>query len=296
MKTCIVFNPAARGDKATRFRDHLGELSAQAVLKPTYAPGSGRALAAEAVREGFETIVAAGGDGTLNEVLNGLGDVPDAFDRVRLGLLPLGTVNVFAKELRLPLHFEGAWRVVTSGQEQRIDLPYAEFARDGAPVRRYFAQLAGAGLDARAVELVDLKLKRQFGPLAYVAAGFKALQESKPAIIASGPRAGGMGELVIIGNGRYYGGRFALCPQADLRDGVLDVTVFPKTDWMTLLRFGWGWATNKLLSATGAINFQTPAVTLTCSQARSFELDGEFVGHLPVTFSLEPQRLRVLVP
>jgi diacylglycerol kinase family enzyme len=70
MKICVIFNPAARGAKAARFRDHLGSLSAQCALKPTYAVGSGRGLAAEAVREGFELIVAAGGDGTLNEVLN----------------------------------------------------------------------------------------------------------------------------------------------------------------------------------------------------------------------------------
>jgi diacylglycerol kinase family enzyme len=85
MKTCVVFNPAARGEKARRFRDQLAALSTECALKPTYAPGGGRALAAEAVREGFEIIVAAGGDGTVNEVLNGIGDEPEGFARARLG-------------------------------------------------------------------------------------------------------------------------------------------------------------------------------------------------------------------
>src|SRR5690242_17817331 len=98
MRICVIFNPAARGEKSARFREHLGTLSAECVLKPTYAPGAGRALAAEAVREGFELIVAAGGDGTVNEVLNGLGDEPEGFARACLGVLPLGTVNVFARE------------------------------------------------------------------------------------------------------------------------------------------------------------------------------------------------------
>src|SRR5437879_10309450 len=102
MKPCVIFNPAARGEKARRFRERLAALSAECALKPTYAPGGGRALAAEAMREGFEIIVAAGGDGTVNEVLNGIGDEPDGFARARLGGLPLGTITVFARELKLP--------------------------------------------------------------------------------------------------------------------------------------------------------------------------------------------------
>src|SRR5258705_2208413 len=98
MKVCVIFNPAARGEKAKQFRDRLAALSTRVELKPTYAAGTGRALAAEAVREGFKTIVAAGGDGTLNEVVNGLADEPEGLARTRLGGLPLGTLNVFARE------------------------------------------------------------------------------------------------------------------------------------------------------------------------------------------------------
>src|SRR5262245_5046605 len=112
MKACVIFNPAARGEKAEQFRSHLAALSTRVGLKPTYAPGTGRALASEAVREGYEVVVAAGGDGTLNEVVNGIGDSPEGFQRVRLGVLPLGTINVFARELRLPMTFEGAWQVI----------------------------------------------------------------------------------------------------------------------------------------------------------------------------------------
>jgi len=89
----------------------VAALSAQATLKPTYAVGSGRSLAAEAVREGFDTVVAAGGDGTINEALNGMADVADGFRKARLGVIPLGTVNVFARELGLPREFGAAWQV-----------------------------------------------------------------------------------------------------------------------------------------------------------------------------------------
>ena len=121
------------------------------------------------MREDFQVIVAAGGDGTLNEVLNGIGEEPDGFGRARLGVLPLGTVNVFAREIGMPLGLRRAWEVIRRGRESAIDLPQAEFGARDKSQRRWFAQLAGAGLDAHAVELVDWKLKKKIGFFAYVA-------------------------------------------------------------------------------------------------------------------------------
>ena len=296
MKTCVIFNPAARGEKAKQFRDQLAALSARVTLKPTYAAGSGRPLAAEAVREGFEIVIAAGGDGTVNEVINGIADEAEGLNRTRLGVLPLGTINVFARELRLPMQFDAAWRIIEQGRELLIDLPQVEFTKDGQPQRRHFGQLAGAGLDSRAIELVDWEQKKSFGPLAYVFAGFKALAEPKSQIIASTPHAGAQGELILIGNGRFYGGSFELFPKADPRDGLLDVTVFPKVNWETLLRSGWGWLTDQIHSAAGCHTFQAESFTLTSAGHVAFELDGDNVGHLPATFSVRRHALRVLVP
>jgi len=296
MKTCVIFNPAARGEKAKQFRDQLAALSARVTLKPTYAAGSGRPLAAEAVREGFEVVIAAGGDGTVNEVINGIVDEAEGLSGTRLGVLPLGTINVFARELRLPSGFDAAWRIIEQGKETLIDLPQAGFMKDGQRQRRCFGQLAGAGLDSRAIELVDWEQKKSFGPLAYVVAGFKALVEPKSQIIASAAHAGAQGELILIGNGRYYGGSFELFPKADLRDGLLDVTVFPKVNWETLLRSGWGWLTDQIHSAAGCHTFQAESFTLTSAGNVAVELDGDNVGHLPATFSVRRQALRVLVP
>lgn len=296
MKTCVIFNPAARGEKAKQFRDQLAALSARVTLKPTYAAGSGRPLAAEAVREGYEVVVAAGGDGTLNEVLNGLADEPEGLAHTQLGVLPLGTINVFARELRLPTHFDAAWRIIEQRRESLIDLPQVEFTKDGRLQRRHFGQLAGAGLDSRAIDLVDWEQKKSFGPLAYVFAGFKALAEPKSQIIASAAHAGAQGELILVGNGRFYGGSFELFPKADLRDGLLDVTVFPKVNWETLVRSGWGWLTSQIHSAAGCHTFQAESFTLTSPGNVAFELDGDNVGHLPATFSVRRQALRVLVP
>ena len=294
MKTCVIFNPAARGEKASRFRDHLGTLSAQCALKPTYAAGAGRALASEAVREGFELIVAAGGDGTVNEVVNGIGDEPAGFTNVCLGVLPLGTVNVFAKELGMPNNFTAAWAILQKGREILIDLPEAEHTVAGQTQRRFFAQMAGAGLDSRAIELVDLEQKKRIGALAYVVAGWKALRSPKPQIVVSAGQESMGGELVLVGNGRFYGGTYRLFPSADLRDGLLEVSVFPKADWGALVRCGWGLLTDKLYTAGGVKHFRTASVHLYSASPVPFHVEGENAGFLPVHFSVRQQKLRVI--
>ena len=296
MRTCVIFNPTARGDKARRFRRHLDAIGREAKLKLTAAAGDARRLAAEAVGEGFEVIVAAGGDGTLNEVLNGIGDAPDGFERARLGVLPLGTVNVFARELALSTKLDVAWAVIRQGRETRIDLPAVEYRAKGAPQRLYFAQMAGAGLDARAIELVNWQLKKKIGSLAYVVAGLRALLGAQSKITAAGGGHSAVGELVLIGNGRLYGGDFRVFPQADLRDGLLDVCVFPRVNWLTLLRCGPGLLLRGRLPASCVKVFQAESFTLTSPSATALEADGELIGHLPATFSIARSRLRVIVP
>jgi diacylglycerol kinase (ATP) len=292
----VIFNPAARGEKARRFRRQLDAIGAHCALKATTAPGIARRLATEAVTDGFDLIVAAGGDGTVNEVLNGIGDAPDGFARARLGVLPLGTVNVFARELKIPLRVERAWEILQSARETKIDLPRVEFSADGVLQKRYFCQLAGAGLDARAIELMDWRHKKQVGKLAYVIAGLKALCEKKPEITVRANGQTATGELVLVGNGRFYGGSFAILPLADLRDGRLDICVLPRVNWTALLRSTPGLLLRGKLPASVAQHLSAETFELTSETAAAFELDGEWVGKLPVTFSIEREKLRVVVP
>ena len=296
MRTCVIFNPAARGEKARHFRRHLEALGNQATLKLTAAAGDARRLAEEAVNEGFDIVVAAGGDGTLNEVLNGLGDAPEGFERARLGLLPLGTVNVFARELGLPVRLEAAWEAIQQGKETRIDLPCVDHEADGLRQRRYFAQLAGAGLDARAIELVHWPLKKRIGPLAYVVAGLKALMGAQSKITVTGGGRSETGELVLIGNGRLYGGQYRIFPGADLRDGRLDVCVFPRVNWLTLARCGPALLLQGRPPASLVRAFQAESLTLNSPVTTPLEADGELLGRLPATFSVQRSGLRVIVP
>lgn len=323
MRTCVIFNPAAKGDKARRFRRHLDQIGAAAELRQTSGVGDAWRLAREAVDSGFQIVVAAGGDGTVNEVLNGIGDAADGFERAALGVLPLGTVNVFARELKIPRQPMAAWEVIRGGHALAIDLPWAEFqespvervstesvsqvshARNEGPhqdhgsgksVRRYFAQLAGSGLDARAIELVHWPLKKKIGPLAYVVAGLRALLQPQSRITVSDGATRVEGELVLIGNGRLYGGEFAIFPKADLRDGELEVSVFPKVNWMTLVRCGPSLLLRRCLPPRATINLCARSFSMSSPTAAALELDGELAGHLPARFGVERNRLRVVMP
>lgn len=296
MRICVIFNPVARGNKARKFRSNLDLIAADCALKQTAAAGGARPLAAEAIAEGFDTIVAAGGDGTLNEVLNGIGDVPGGFDRVRLGVLPLGTVNVFAKELGISANLLKGWKTITAAREKRIDLPRVEFRHGNTTRQHYFIQLAGSGLDARAIELTDWELKKKVGPLAYVVAGFKAMSQPPSRITVQSGQHTASGELVIIGNGKFYGGKFAMHPRAKMDDGRLHVRVFHRTNFMTLVRcaglfIGAGEPPKGVADA-----FDTHEFTLTSETDTPLEVDGENIGHLPAKFTIQKQGLRVIVP
>lgn len=296
MRVCIIFNPMARGEKARHLVRRLKALDGAAVLKPSGGAGEARKFAAQAVQEGFELVVAAGGDGTVNEVLNGLGDVPNGFDRARLGILPMGTVNVFARELGFPLELEPAWKVLCSDTELRVDLPWATFETEAGVERRHFVQLAGAGLDARAIEQVDWQLKKRTGPLAYVVSGFQALKSISPTMEIELESGVYRGELVLIGNGRFYGGQFHCFPRANLQDGILDVVIFPRVSLIRLVWFSFTVLVRRLEAWGGIIYQQSPWVKMTAPSRTPFELEGDTVGRLPVQIGVNPRQLRLAMP
>ncbi len=295
MKPCVIFNPVARGDKARRFREELARHARDCALRPTTCAGDGRRLAAEAVREGFDPVIAAGGDGTVNEVLNGLLEA-SASSCPRLAVVPLGTINVFARELGLPFDLEAGLDVIRAGRTRLIDVPFADFNGPAGPRRRYFAQLAGAGLDSRAIDLVDWNWKKRVGPLAYVAAGVAALRRGLPRLTVSAGDVTVTGELVLFGNGRYYGAHYSVFPGATLEDGLLDAVVFPEIDWSLIARVGLSMAVTQALPRGRHVRMRGVEFRVSATEPLPFELDGDNVGPLPATFGICPRALRVIVP
>jgi diacylglycerol kinase (ATP) len=293
---CIIFNPCAKGEKARAFREGLETFAPGIPLKPTFAAGAATSLAREAVEEGFEVIVAAGGDGTVNEVLNGMAEARDGLERAALAVLPLGTMNVFSRELGQSLDIRKVWdRLRTAGIAHRVDLPLAEYQTPEGAVRRHYAQMAGAGVDARAVQAVDWNEKKRLRAIAYFNAGFRTLRTKRPKIRVQTDSQAWDVEQVLIGNGRYYGGSLPVFWRAALTDGVFDLVLLRETGWFNLAHYAWQmlWRTRR---PSGGLDYaQAKEVTLTGVPEEPLELDGELVGTLPAKLTLRPMALRVLV-
>jgi YegS/Rv2252/BmrU family lipid kinase len=290
--TCIIFNPTARGERAQARLRRLRELAGGAAFLPTAEAGHATALAEQAARDGFGTVVAAGGDGTINEVVNGLMRVP-AEIRPRLGIAPLGTANVFARDLELPLSVEAAWRVIAAGRERRVDVGVARTA-DGEG--RCFAAVAGAGFDAMAIAALDLRLKKRINWLAYVVSGFRTVARGLPRLMVTADGRRCEGCFVFIGNSRLYGGPYRMFPEARLDDGLLEVCVFEGGRVADVLRY-----LPRVLAAShpklADVHYlKASQVHVESPQPAPTELDGELWRNCPVEFSVKPGALRVLAP
>lgn len=284
-KLQVILNPAARGDRAGRLQERIKGLATGWTVKVSSEAGEARYLAAEAVREGAETIVAAGGDGTVNEVLNGLAGAD-----VRLGILPVGTMNVFAAELGIPQgNVEKAWRVIDQGLEVKVDCPMANEA--------CFVQLAGVGLDAEVVRRTSLESKKAWGPLSYLLTLVHVAAASPPRVrISCEGGAEREGSFVLIGNGRFYGGPFPVFKRASLTDGLLDVLIFQNQSHWDVVRYFQAIAFGTHPELPDVEYLQTPSLRVTSDCEVPVELDGEVAGVLPCHFRMAPRRLRVLSP
>lgn len=292
----LIFNPAARGEKARRFRESLGQLRDECTLLETTVPGSATVLAAQAVRDGYETVVATGGDGTVNEVVNGLASVPGGLGQARLGILPLGTMNVFARELGIPLSAKRAWETIRLGQARAVDLPLAKVQTEDGRAKRCFVQMAGAGLDADAVGGVSLALKRKIGPLAYLFSTLTALKAKPPTLTARWDGGSARGEWMCVGNGRFFGGPVVLFPDAKLNDGRLDLCVFPRVNPGSVSRGVTSMALGQIADWPGAEHHRVSELTIDGPVGTRVQADGDFIGTLPMTITLRERALRVLAP
>ncbi len=278
-RVAIVLNPTAgRGarDSIASFQSALAGRGLACCLLATHGAGHAVELARSAAAD---VVVAAGGDGTLNEVLNGLMQRPEP--RPILALLPLGSANVVAHEIGL----------AKAGPEELarlIDHGAAEPIYVGQVNDRYFIQMAGVGFDAHVVQGVAAGLKRVFGRLAYV---WRALVEIvigrrntyRVLVGAAEHRAAS----VIVANGRYYAGRFAGAPQARINHPDLKVCLFERAGRLNTIRYALGLLMGRLHRMPGvrilsATSLRIEALSA-AGRAEPIQADGDVVGHLPAS-------------
>jgi diacylglycerol kinase (ATP) len=284
--TIVILNPTAGNPETLRhWQESVESIARGCPIRITSHPGEAEALARRAVEDGFARVIAAGGDGTVNHVANAL-----VGSNAALGLLPLGTVNVFAMELGLPLHnLELCWDIIKGTNVRLVDLPSANGKR--------FVQLAGVGLDAQVVKETSLAFKRSFGPLSYLISAAQIAARQPPRLfIESNNAPVDEGSFVLIGNGRLYGGPFPFFKHAVLDDGLLDVVLFKRLGYLEIIKYLQDVVFSSDIRVPEIEYFQTQRLRITSEQDVPVEIDGELAGNCPVDFEIQPKALRVLAP
>jgi len=283
----LIANPIAGGDargKIRRARRHLERRGCSVDVTLTAARGDATQAAATARQGGFDRIVVAGGDGTLNEVINGL-----APSSLPLGFLPLGTTNVFALEAGIPFAVEKACDIALDGVPTPVCLGVADGTR--------FLLMAGIGFDAEVVSRVSARLKRWSGKLAYVLSALFTLADRPGFPIEVEGEDGTLleGHNVIIGNSRFYAGRFSITPDASITEPLLDVCLFQKRGRWALVRCAARVLAGKRLTLPAARLFKARRVTVRGAHV-PVQVDGDTLGRLPMTFRVEPDALIFVLP
>jgi len=282
--TLIILNPRAKSERAGDYFERIINLNGSFRVKSTGGPGEARLLAKQAVREGFKRVVVAGGDGTVNEVVNGL-----AGSEVELGLLPIGTMNVFATELGIPTNnVQKCWDIIQAGHVVETDLSQAN--------GHYFVQLAGVGFDARVVQETPSEFKNALGPLGYLIVAAQVAGRKPPKLLVEANGETREGSFVLVGNGRYYGGPFVLFKEAKINDGLLDILIFKNWGFLDIARYLNGIVFGHHHTLPDVEYFQTARMNVSSEEIVPVEVDGEVIGNLPVTFSVAEKKLKVLAP
>ena len=283
----VVSNPTAGRHGRRKIAAAVAHLESRGIrvsVRETQRKGDAELLARGAAAEHPCAVVAAGGDGTINEVMNGLVGLG-----VPLGVLPLGTANVFAREIGLPTDPARAAEVVAQGRTTSVHV--------GTANNRHFLLMAGVGFDAQVVYELPLALKSLLGRLAYVLTGLRVLAfppRQPLEVDLGGEVVSGFG--VIVGNARHYGGPFQVTPLAGLQLPELDVCIFTRPGSLPLFRYLSAVASGNHLSLADVAYRKSHNLVVRSAKPLHVQADGDLFGKTPLEFRVTENALSVLVP
>ena len=289
----IIVNPTAGSGRAVRLLPWIRERLAQrpdAALHVTGRPGEAEQLAARAADDGCDRVVAVGGDGTIQEVVNG---ILGAGARTAIGIVPVGSGNDLARSLGLPADPAEAWTVAIGRATRAID---AALATNGERRQRWFASAGGIGFDAQVAAAMATRRGWQAGRAGYLLTTLTELRRfdnRRLRLVLDGAPLERRALLVAIANGPYYGGGMRIAPDAEPDDGWLDLCVVGDVSRLTAIR--------ELPNLYRGTHVRNPAVSL--HRARQVEiegdgvtqahLDGEPFGSIPLRVEIRPACLEI---
>ena len=294
----LILNGKSAGDDAVREAvSALRDSGVRLDVRVTWEGGDAERYVAEAIADGVDTVIAGGGDGTLSEVATTLAHRDESAEALpALALLPLGTANDFASACGIPADPEAALRLVRDGAALPMDL----LKLDANGQAHWAANLASGGFGTEVTTETHEGLKKLLGGLAYVVTGLSKLGRIEPQRARlRGPGFAWEGEFIAlgIGNGRQAGGGQALCPEALIDDGLLDVTVVPPLQGELLATVGTALAAGKDAALDGvAVRRQLSWIEIEAPQTLTLNLDGEPVQAMAFRIQCMPKRLRMHLP
>jgi len=289
-RVLVIYNPTAGRRRGKRLAATLDLLRARGCVveeRRTTRRGDAEEFARAASSADYDVVVAAGGDGTVNEVVNGMIGRPD---RPRLAVIPLGTANVLALEIGLdPKDAGQVADTIAFGATSTVHL--------GVANGRHFLLMAGAGLDAHVVEGVNVALKRHAGKLAYVVESVRqAFGYDFPELQI---RANGVtyeGRMAVACRGRFYGGPFVAAPDARLDRPKLEVCILPKSGVGGVVRYGLALPMNKLSELPEVQVVSADSITILGPRGAPLQGDGDIVARLPAEISIAGETIELVIP
>jgi len=290
--TCIILNPSA--GHVRDLDDVVARMARipDAEVRLTNKRGSAARFARTALRKGRELIIAAGGDGTLNEVVNGIGE---NYGAARVGLIPLGTGNDFARSVGIPPDLDAAIDLICAEQTRAVDL-----VRVTSDEVRYFVNVSAGGFSGLVNEKLTPEMKKTWGPLAYLRSAAAALPELRAyrTTLAFDDDESLMEELynVVVANGRYVAGGMMIAPHAVIDDGLLDVVLIPKRPASEIALVVAQIALGTHLSSKTIVYRRAAKLTVNSKPGMWFNVDGELVGNEPARFEIVPRALSFIAP
>lgn len=288
-RVLVIHNPTAGRRRQKRVAD-LIELLKERGYQPEIHPTTRSGDAREAARlaEGMDVIVAAGGGGTVNEVVDGLYARAGHSQFPAIGFLPMGTANVLVSELNLPK--------TPAGLVDLIEKNKVILVHPGSANGRRFVLMASAGLDARTVAVVSAPLKKRVGGAAYLLAALKALRMPSPemSVVIDGRAA--KAHTVIVTRGRCYGGPFVVAPDAGLDQPKLYVILLHSAGWFAVLRYGLALGLGRLHKRSDVTVLAGSEIGIDGPEGAPVQMDGDIVIALPLQVSVEERAVGFLVP
>ena len=290
MKISVIFNPTAgrrRWEFVNAVMTELKVKGANVSLVSTRGPGDAEMLAKEHAQGDSDIVVAAGGDGTINEVANGL----IASGRGTLGLIPMGTANLVALEIGLRMSPAEVARTLLTGKSQNVHA--------GVANGRHFLLMAGVGFDAHVVAGLNVQLKKRVGKAAYAWSSMVQMNRfTFPTYRVTADGQSYEGASVIVCKSRYYAGPYTLAPSARLTDPHLELCLFKGRGKLSVMRYGLVMLLDRFQNCSDIehvicqnVQIDPPVDDMTPIQA-----DGELFGAAPVEIGVTPNALRLIYP